>query len=175
MRIPFRLLAVFPLLLAASSALVAQEGQRTADHPVLAALTGSWEEEGVLLPAEGAQPLQGRARFVAGPVFGGHWVQQEGSADYGPAKWDYRWMYRLLPGGKVFATYTDSIGQYLRYEGLADAEAGRITLQAKLSDGGTATAQLPLQDDGSLLIQNLNTKPDGTPAVRYQATARKAE
>lgn len=138
----------------------AQEAPKTSDHPLFSALTGEWSEQGALVPGPGAAPIQGGARSVAKPAFGGLWIEQEGIAEYGPVKWEYRWMYRLLDGGRVFATYVDSIGQY-------------ITLQANLADGGKSTAQLTVQEDGSLLIQNLNTKPDGSVAVRYQATAKK--
>lgn len=74
----------------------------------------------------------------------------------------------------LIASYVDSLGQKLRYRGQVNEGSRQLQLICELPDGGKAKAQLTLQEDGSLLIQNVNEDPTETPAVIYNGTATKS-
>lgn len=161
------------LFLAITWSATAQEAPRTAGHPFFQGMAGNWTEKGALIPAPEAQPIQGAARSTAKPILNGIWFQVEGIAEYGQVKWAYRWMYRVgeTNGGvtSVYAHYIDTMGQFIRYSGQITEDGKRLSMTAPLSGGGEAAAQLTLQEDGTLLIQNVNSDASGNAMVRYQA------
>ena len=167
--------SAFLLLFAAFLPLSAQENPSgfVSALPLFKTLTGDRIETGTLVPGPGAPPLQGSAKSSGQPVLGGLWFQIDGVAGYGPAKWTYRWMFRSFEtDGKtgVYGVYIDTIGQHLQYQGNWDAATGKLEMLAKLPDGGTSRALLTLNADGSVTTDNVNSDPQGNPAVKYLAT-----
>ena len=169
MRTLFHLL----LIVSAISVVSAQENPRNApDLPVFQALAGKRTESGILIPEMNGQPLQGKAISVGQPVLGGLWFQIDGSANYGPAKWVYRWMFRFIERdgqNKLFATYYDTIGQKIDYEGRWVEEDQQAQLVGKLANGGTARYQLTLGEEGSVRIESVVSDADGNASAIYSA------
>jgi len=161
-------------LVGGTAPLIAQPttSRAAAEIPIFRSLAGKRVEQGVLIPAPNAAPLQGSAKSVGQPILGGLWFQIDGSASYGPARWDYRWMFRFIERdgqNSVFGLYIDSMGQKLEYSGQYDESAGLLQLTCKLPDGGVSRAQLTLSPDGSVQIENATFDPAENPAVRYSA------
>ncbi len=176
MKIPptFTLLAGQFILMAFTAPLVAQQkpGRVASELPLFKAITGKRIETGTLVPQAGAPALQGSAQSFGQPVLGGLWFQVDGGAEYGPAKWGFRWMFRFREQGDknaVYALYLDTMGQQVQYQGVYDEAAGTIELQATLPDGGTSQNTLVLNADGSVTINSITRDPQGNEAVRYSA------
>lgn len=158
---------------------VAQTSRSEDLHPVLQAIVGVWTETGTLIAGQGAPPIPGEAEFTAKANSSGTGVILKGSATYGPIMWDYEWTFsvgeRQEDYTPMVATYKDSMGQALQYKGQLDEKEERLQLIAPISDGEKAKAQVTLQEDGSLLIQNVNENPEEIPQVIYNGTAKKVE
>ncbi len=156
--------------------LFAQEkpGRVAAELPLFEAISGKRLETGTLIPQAGAPALQGTAQSFGQPVLGGLWFQVDGVAEYGPAKWGFRWMYRFREQGDknaVYALYLDTMGQQVQYQGVYDEAGGTIELQAKLPDGGTSHNTLAVNADGAVTITSITRDPQGNEAVKYSATS----
>jgi hypothetical protein len=171
--------AVLLITLVSLGSLPAQEkpGRLVADLPLFKALAGARVETGTLVPRIDGPPLEGSAKSFGLPALGGLWFQIDGTAEFGPAKWGYRWMYRFREQGDknvVYALYIDTMGQQLQFQGPYDEAANKIELLAKLPDGGTSRAILILNADGTLTVDNVNADPQGKDAIKYAATNRSA-
>lgn len=171
-------LASLLITLASLGSLPAQEkpGRLVADLPLFKALAGARVETGTLIPRIDGPPLEGAAKSFGQPALGGLWFQIDGAAEFGPAKWGYRWMYRFYERDDknvVYALYIDTMGQQLQFQGPYDEAANKIELLAKLPDGGTSRAILILNADGTLTVDNVNGDPQGKDAVKYAATNRR--
>lgn len=174
---PLRLLAIgcfIACLIGIGDTLHAQPtNSRTASEiPIFRSLTGKRTEQGVLIPSPNAAPLNGSAQFTGQAILGGLWFQIDGSAQYGPVRWDYRWMFRFLEQNgqnSVFGLYIDSMGQKMEYTGLYNEAEGLLQLSCQLPDGGVSRAQLTLYPDGSVQVENITFDPTGNPMVRYSA------
>ena len=131
----------------------------------------------MLIPGKGAPPNQGTAKYSAHRHTEGPGFVIRGSADYGRIKWDYLWTYTTGDKGQeltpLLATYKDSLGQNITYQGHIREEERQFQLISNLSDGGTAKAQITFEEDGSILIQNVNEDPSETPMVIYNGNAKK--
>lgn len=161
--------------MALAAPLTAQDkpGRVAAELSIFKALSGERRETGTLVPQAGSTALQGIAKSLGQPVLGGLWFQVDGVAEYGPAKWGYRWMYRFREQGEknaVYALYLDTMGQQVQYQGTYDEAGNKIELQAKLPDGGTSRSTLILNTDGTVLINSITSDPQGNEAVKYSAT-----
>jgi hypothetical protein len=157
----------------------AQDTMRKApDLPIFQALTGKRVETGVLIPNAGGQPLPGSATSAGQPALDGLWFQIDGSADYGPAKWTYRWMFLFeenATGNKVTGIYIDTIGQRMTYTGTYNEEENRIQLVANIQEGRIARFQLTVQDDKTVRIESVIFNADESAAVTYSAQNTAAE
>lgn len=158
---------------------VAQEAARkTADLPIFQTLVGKRSESGILIPQANGQPIPGKAISLGQSALGGLWFQIDGRAEYGPVVWEYRWMFLFNgSGGKnaVFATYIDTMGQRINYEGLYDEENSRVQLIAKLQDGGTGRYQLSLEEPGIIQISSVHADKNDDPQVTYSAQNAEAK
>lgn len=146
---------------------------RTASEiPIFRSLTGKRIEQGVLIPAPNAAPLNGSAQSTGQAILGGLWFQIDGSAQYGPVRWDYRWMFRFLERdgqNSVFGIYIDSMGQKMEYTGVYNEAEGLLQLSCQLPDGGVSRAQLTMHPDGSVQVENVTFDSTDNPMVRYSA------
>lgn len=144
-------------------------------HPALQGMVGKWTEKGILIPAKDAAPIQGVATFVAEANPDGEGLVLKGSADFGPIKWTYIWTYVAGKAGgestDLKANYRDSLGQNITYKGRIENEISRLQLIANLSDGGKAKAQVTVEGNGKMTVQNVTENPAGETAVRYQGEA----
>lgn len=160
-----------PFLFLLSPAYGQEELFRTSELPLFQALAGKRQESGVLRVHSVDQNLQGSAVSVGQPFLGGLWFQIDGSANYPPTQWNYRWSFRVLKEGDrlvAVGTYVDSQGNHVRYRGLYDTEEQRIQM---VSEGGKGVDrfQMTLLEGGAVRIESLAADSEENPIVTYVA------
>ena len=160
------------LALIITSGLAEAEEAKIADHPFFSPmLKGTWTESGQMAVA--GKAVEGKSVSKSQSILGGFWIQQDGDAEFGTAKWTWRWMFRLrqTEAGKeiVQARYLDSKGQTTDYIGEWNEAKTSLRFLKPINETTRSLIQVTNDKTGRRLIEVGTVDQAGKVTLQYKA------